>query len=103
MGHQTCRNIVVRSGSYELQFSTASFLGWCSQEKCCALKGGITFQDSYKAEKCCDRAGGNEVMTARVTDAGERIVFGVESDDPSASAVGAGKGGFETMGVGCNF
>jgi len=52
----------------------------------------ITFQDRNKTKECCYGACGDEIVSAGVADTRKRVVFDIESDDPSTVSVGASEG-----------
>ena len=95
MQHHGGDDVVEYSGVEQQHFSAPGLFGRGSEQshRQPQLIGHVG------QRKCCaDRRCGDDVVTARVSDTGERVVLGADPDDQRATAVVGPEGGVQAAG-----
>ena len=92
MQHHRSRDVVERSGLEQQRFSAAGLLGGCADQRHrqAQLVGHLR-----QCQRRADGRGGDDVVTAGMSDIRQRVVLGADTDDQRAAAVVGAKRGVQ--------
>lgn len=97
--HQTRRRILIHPSLNQRQLPTTALFRRRSQQPDSSWPPGL-LQRIRDTQEASEAGAGDEVVAARVADAGEGVIFGVEDDETAAGAVVGGEGGFDAADAG---